>query len=843
MGKNNENNNSLIIKNPKLAAQWHPSKNGAITPDSITPGSSKKVWWLCEQGHEWEAIIANRTKGIGCPFCSGRYATAENNLQVLNPGLSKQWHPIKNKDLTPVDVMEGSNKKVWWQCERGHEWEAKIASRAKDGNACPYCAGQRVCEENSLQILNPELSKQWNTTKNGDLTPNDVTAGSSKKVWWICAKGHEWEAFISNRVKGNGCPYCAGQYVDDNNSLQTLNQELSKQWHPIKNGNLTPNDVASRSSKYVWWLCEKGHEWEDSINHRANDRGCPYCSGKRVCEDNSLHMLNPELSREWHPVKNGKLTPNDVTTGSNRKVWWRCRKGHEWQAIVAVRVSGTNCPVCSKEYNTSFPEQAIYFYLKNVFSDTLNRHKYLNEWELDVFVPSLRLGIEYDGIYYHHNNEVTDSAKNEYFITKNICLLRIKETKNKATKCYHKDNVIYCNRRLSDTQLNEVIIACFNFITENVTGESYIVDIDVKRDRAKIFDLYITNEKENSLLAKYPELSLQWHPTKNSNLKPDMVMPNSNKKVWWQCGKGHEWEALINSRSRINGTGCPYCSGRIALAGNSLQALNPELSKQWHPSKNGELTPNDVKTGTHRKAWWICDKGHEWEAAIYARNSGSGCPYCSGKNVHIDNSLQFLNPELSRQWHPTKNGNLKPSDVTKGSGKKVWWQCEKGHEWEAQIARRVGGTGCPFCSGRRANSDSCLETINPNLAIQWHPTKNGDLKPSMFSPNSNKKAWWICELGHEWEAVISSRNHGKGCPYCSGRRTLIENSLLIQYPNLSKQWHPTNNGTLMPGDVSTGSSKKVWWQCEKEHDWEATIYNRVHKKQDCPHCNIKKSKK
>ena len=151
---------SLAVKNPTLSKQWHPTKNGNLTPNDVTTGSSKKVWWRCEKGHEWEAKIANRTYlGRGCPFCSGRYSCDDNSLQVLNPELSKQWHPTKNGNLTPDDVTTGSNKKVWWQCEKGHEWEAAIKNRAL-GRGCPYCAGKKVCNDNSLQTLNPELAKQ-----------------------------------------------------------------------------------------------------------------------------------------------------------------------------------------------------------------------------------------------------------------------------------------------------------------------------------------------------------------------------------------------------------------------------------------------------------------------------------------------------------------------------------------------------------------------------------------------------------------------------------------------------------------------------------------------------------
>ena len=140
--------------------------------------------------------------------------TAEHNLAKLHPNLAKEWHPKKNDDLTPYDVSPGTNQKVWWKCLKNpkHEWQATVYSRA-NGRGCPYCANQKVGEDNNLEFLYPDLAKEWHPTKNGMLKPSDVTPGSGQKVWWKCLKKpkHEWPATVANRAKGSGCPYCAGQ--------------------------------------------------------------------------------------------------------------------------------------------------------------------------------------------------------------------------------------------------------------------------------------------------------------------------------------------------------------------------------------------------------------------------------------------------------------------------------------------------------------------------------------------------------------------------------------------------------------------------------------------------------
>jgi DNA-directed RNA polymerase subunit RPC12/RpoP len=110
-----------------------------------------------------------------------------------------------------MDVMPNSGIKVWWKCSKGHEWNATINHR-NQGHGCPYCAGQKVLKGyNDLQTANPDLAKEWNYEKNGNLTPEIFTANSGIKVWWRCAKNHEWQAIIANRNRGRGCPYCSGR--------------------------------------------------------------------------------------------------------------------------------------------------------------------------------------------------------------------------------------------------------------------------------------------------------------------------------------------------------------------------------------------------------------------------------------------------------------------------------------------------------------------------------------------------------------------------------------------------------------------------------------------------------
>lgn len=344
----------------------------------------------------------------------------------------------------------------------------------------------------------------------------------------------------------------------------------------------------------------------------------------------------------------------------------------------------------------------------------------------------------------------------------------------------------------------------------------------------------------NDLLSQYPQIAAEWHPTLNNGLMPDQVSKFSAKKVWWLCSKGHSWQATISNRTALH-QGCPYCSGQKAISGNNdLATLLPEIAAEWHPKKNGDLTPSDVGVFSKKMVWWQCEKGHSWKQMVQIRARVNGCPVCSGRIAAPGvNDLATTHPELAEQWHPTKNKEKKPSQVTEQDSRKYWWICDKGHEWQAKVSKRVLGEGCPVCANRVIQAGfNDLKTLDPELAKQWHPTRNGSLRPEDVGPGSNKRVWWRCKLGHEWKAQISSRHYGRfDCPYCTNRKVLPGfNDLQTLEPKIAKQWYyPLNNG-LTPEMVTPGSGRKVWWQCQDGHVWKASVMNRARKHYGCPIC-------
>jgi hypothetical protein len=140
-------------------------------------------------------------------------------------------------------------------------------------------------------------------------------------------------------------------------------------------------------------------------------------------------------------------------------------------------------------------------------------------------------------------------------------------------------------------------------------------------------------------------------------------------------------------------------------ADNDLATTHPDLAAQWHSARNGTLAPQQVTAGSEKRAWWICPKGHEWEARISDRAKGRGCPVCSNKQVFAGHTvLVTTHPNPFARWRPARNSALTPQQVSAGSNKKMWWICSpKGHEWIATVADRAAAPGCPVCNhGRRA---------------------------------------------------------------------------------------------------------------------------------------------
>lgn len=204
----------------------------------------------------------------------------------------------------------------------------------------------------------------------------------------------------------------------------------------------------------------------------------------------------------------------------------------------------------------------------------------------------------------------------------------------------------------------------------------------------------------NDLASRFPEIAAEWSE-KNLPLTPQEVTSACNRKAWWRGKCGHEWYALISSRSA--GHGCPYCNDHKVLAGfNDFATLHPELAEEWS-EKNGSTKPSELPENKDGLFWWKCKTcGGEYRAMLASRTKGTSCLYCSGRRVQAGlNDLATTDPELAAEWDYELNGEITPKEVFRTSKKLYWWKCKQGHSWKAKVSERtVDKIPCRVCEER-----------------------------------------------------------------------------------------------------------------------------------------------
>lgn len=535
---------SLESDRPDLLSEWNFEKNSDLDPGKLGSSSHKKVWWTCNLGHDYFAIVGNRAlNGSKCPICTNRTILAGfNDFASAYPELLREWSFELNGELRPDAIARSYSKKVWWTCALGHDFSATPANRSSNGSGCPFCAGKQVLAGfNDLSSKRPDIAAEWNDEKNIPLTPSDVTWSSGRNVWWKCAAGHEFETRVNDRTAAGrvgSCPVCKNQRVIEGvNDLATTHPALAAEWNWERNEDILPSQISAGSSLNVWWRCTTNsrHEWRTKPAYRSSQTGtgCPVCSNKIVMPGlNDFETSWPELAREWNLELNSPIRPSDVSPGSSAKqYWWSCEKRHDFKMTVNARTNlGAGCPFCA----------------------------------------------------------------------------------------------------------NQLVLAGFN-----------------------------------DLLTIRPDLAAEWHPDLNSPLQPNALMAGSNRRVWWQCAKfaDHAWQISPSARSGASATGCPICANKRVLWGfNDLQTLFPDIAAEWHAELNGELTPDNIVSGSWTRVWWQCpnDSTHAYLTRVVNRTSNkqNGCPTCAQTGFDSSSPGVFYvleNSSLAAKKVGITNGNREHS--------------------------------------------------------------------------------------------------------------------------------------------------------------------------------------
>lgn len=633
-------------------------------------------------------------------------------------------------------------------------------------------------KEKSLAATFPEIANEWDYDNNNGLTPWDYSFGSKAKVFWkcpICKFSYPMQ--ICNRTgkvrnKGNQCTICQGRLIVPRfNSLLAKLQQLGieNEWD-YENNEVNPDAIPPHSNKIFMWICHNGHpSYHATPNNKISNNGgnCPRCSHQKMSLENSLASINPELAREWHPTLNEPLTPNDVFANSNKSGWWICDKGHIWQAKINNRNNGKGCKECSKGAHSSFPEQAIYYYLKKIYPSILNGSR-IKKTEVDIYIPEFKIAIEYDGYRYHSSEYklVKDLAKNELLYSQGVTLIRIRE-KGCSRMPERNCKIVECEYTSNYLYLNDIIL---NLIIEinSITGADDNVTVDIYNDRFLIRAQYINSFKEKSLLTNNHNLASEWDYEANYPATPDMFLPGSEEKVGWICSTcGLKWQAQINSRN--SGSGCSRCANRYKYS--TVEWVEKATKKQNGKYNYSKVDYIDSKT----PVIIICPIHGEFQQPPSEHLQGKGCRFCANQAFHILNSLNVINPKIASEWDYEKNKifapDASPNNVTKGDSRLFYWKCNNGkpHSYYALIRQRLRGSKCAVCGGRQIIPETCLANLYRNIAAEWDYEKNAPLTPFDVGRGYNKIVFWKCSNSNHpsYPSYIYNRTKkGTGCKIC-----------------------------------------------------------------------------
>lgn len=562
----------LELSHPMLFRELHPTKNLGLDKSKVGAGGRDAIWWQCAKGHEFSLSPAARVSGNGqCPVCCGtQIVLGINDLGTVDKAIFSEL--VAGQTGTNTAIHPNSNKKFLWQCKRheNHKYEASVYSR-RSGTGCPYCAGKKILiGQNDLAATHPQLAKEWHPRNS--FSPESVMAGSAKKAFWLCKKDvrHEWEASISSRAKGHGCPICSHQkLLVGYNDLASLHPEVARLWHPTKNGELNPRSILGAPRRDFWWQCpiNSNHFWKAPANRLVSQGyGCAVCANKQIVADqNDLASQDPSLAAEWAHDLN-RIKPTEVTVGSNEPVWWRCKNfaDHTWKTSPQHRRRGNGCPVCAAKI------------VVPGFNDLASK------------LPDL---------------------VSEWDVIRNGNLLP-----SQLTPGSHKKVFWLCKRDSSHTWASTV--------SSRARGNG-----------CPVCSNRVVVPRVNDLATLFPELVTEWHASKNKDLSPTNLSAGSTKKVWWTCRRtgDHHWEASVTSRTRL-GSGCPVCANlQVKVGFNDLATLRPDVADTWHASKNGDHLPTQVVPGTNAVFWWQCPSvaEHLWRTSVKNRCKGKGCPQCT----------------------------------------------------------------------------------------------------------------------------------------------------------------------------------------------------------------------
>lgn len=709
-------------------------RNAPLTPLSVTASSKQRVWWKCANGHSYQVSIYTRVRTRGCKICNQPRHTEKvrkaklkkgRSFQQARPDLLSQWNYNRN-DVVPSEISEKSHTLVWWRCEEDHEWQSTPQRRSR-GDGCPICSKENASTRirawrlrkagRSFADAYPNLLAEWNYERNV-IQPTAITPKSGLRAHWKCRFGHKWEANVVNRTHNlSGCPFC---------TRQTSRLEI-----------FILCELRSIFRVVGWRRKFDGVECDIYIPERqiAIEVDGEYWHKSKIEADQEKTAVFKDRGITLFRVRDRRLpSVSGITVQFSPS-----------QALIAV------CLALVAEINRMHPDKALYQYL------TEGRQRSERDFrKMIARLPAPPIGETLADLY-------PDVAA-EWDYDANIPLTPGLFSPGADQKVHwvcphgHKWLATIKNRAKNGSGCP----VCFQAESPHRTRKRLATKIGSLQDAA-------------------PPFLAMWDYVRNMNQSPSDLAVTSSHRVWWRCPQGH---GFLKSPQQVqNDPTCPQCS--------SLAARFPKVAVQWDLERNSGKTPEQFRPGSSKKVWWRCSKGHRWRTRIVERTSGAGCPQCFEERrshspqlaiARIEGkTLSELHPPCLSEWDYAANGQVTPDQVSVGSKAKYWWRCPFGHTYQQSIAKKVRGSKCPVCTiANRAENvrkhklarTGSLKGNYPDLAAEWHPTKNGALSPTDVSNNSHRQIWWICPHGHEWRQSpnyrVTLRKRGSifGCPIC-----------------------------------------------------------------------------
>lgn len=686
------------------------------TINILSEYENDKIKVLCEccQCHyQWMATPSHLVQGRGCPECGKKRSNARKTK--TNDTFIAELSLI-NPNIDVLGKYENSKKKIEVRCKScGHIW-TPIPSSLLRGSGCPVCSG-------NMKKTHAEFVEQMKII-NGDVEVIGQYNNCEEKIKVKCKVcGYEWFATPNSLLQGHGCRKC--HFVNLGEKRTIKHEDFIKRLKEI-NPNVTILENYTKANDPIHAKCLKcGYEWISKPSVLLSGHGCRLCGIKK--QSDSTRKSQIEFENELKDI-NPYIIVIGQYENNNTKLQVKCAKcGCVWENSPGNLLSGRGCPRCTRYLHTSFPEQTVYYYIHSVFNDAVSGYKELfdNNMELDIYIPSIKTGIEYDGRAWHTSKDSYIREKNKYSICKknNVKLIRIKELRKKDD-VETADVLIYRNETM-ESALNEL----FDYL-----GVS--TDINIERDAQAISEQY-KNIDAN-------EVFVERLKTINPNIIPLSNYITASSSITCKCTIcGYQWKTTPNRL--LSGRGCLQCSGTMR---KSTSQFTKELN---------EINPSIIVKGDYISASSPievqCKKcNYIWNPVANSLLAGNGCPRC-GKRLRISHE-EFVE-EMKRI-----NSNIIIIGEYKAKREPISVMCQKcGRKWETTPDNLLRGHGCAKCAGFMRKTTEEFKTEIARL--------NNHFEVLGEYVNARTKILVECKnCGFQRFAIPDSLLKGLKCPVC-----------------------------------------------------------------------------